>query len=139
MTVRKQLIELLDNATETFRFDAWENSDKIADYLIANGVTFAKDTPVVPGHDNCHDIAEMAYNNGYDKGCEDSKPKWIPVSERLPKHCETVLSYDGRHYRQVKTDFYDSCFECWYSDMKNLLEENTVTHWMPLPEPPKEE
>lgn len=33
--------------------------------------------PVIPGHDNCHDIAEMAYNNGYSKGCEDSKQKSV--------------------------------------------------------------
>lgn len=65
--------------------------------------------------------------------------KWIPVTERLPEHCVTVLSYDGRHYRNVKTDSYDHCFECWLSDMDNILDESTVTHWMPLPEPPKEE
>lgn len=38
MNERKRLIELLDAATSEFRFDSWENSDKIADYLIANGV-----------------------------------------------------------------------------------------------------
>lgn len=64
---------------------------------------------------------------------------WIPVTERLPEHCVTVLSYDGRDYRTVKTDSYDHCFECWLSDMDDILDRNTVTHWMPLPEPPKEE
>lgn len=38
MIYREKLIELLDHATQIFRFDAWENTDKIADYLIANGV-----------------------------------------------------------------------------------------------------
>lgn len=65
--------------------------------------------------------------------------QWIPVTERLPEHCVTVLSYDGRDYRTVKTDSYDHCFECWLSDMDDILDRNTVTHWMPLPEPPKEE
>ncbi len=65
--------------------------------------------------------------------------QWIPVTERLPEHCVTVLSYDGRNYRTVKTDSYDHCFECWLSDMGDILDRNTVTHWMPLPEPPKEE
>lgn len=37
--MREKLIELLDHATKVFRFDAWENTDKIADHLIANGVT----------------------------------------------------------------------------------------------------
>ena len=36
---REKLIAMLDRATKTFRFDAWENTDKIAHYLIANGVT----------------------------------------------------------------------------------------------------
>lgn len=62
--------------------------------------------------------------------------RWISVTERLPEHCVTVLSYDGRDYRTIKTDSYDHCFECWLSDMDDILDRNTVTHWMPLPEPP---
>lgn len=42
MNDREKLIELLDHVTRTYRFNAWENTDKIADYLIANGVTFPK-------------------------------------------------------------------------------------------------
>jgi hypothetical protein len=29
--------------------------------------------PVVPGHTDQHNLCEMAYNNGYDKGYEDGK------------------------------------------------------------------
>jgi hypothetical protein len=36
MWMRKKLIELLDEITKYYRFDAWENSDKIADFLISN-------------------------------------------------------------------------------------------------------
>lgn len=36
--MREKLIGLLDYVTRQFRFDAWENADKIADFLIANGV-----------------------------------------------------------------------------------------------------
>lgn len=38
MNERKRLIELLDTVTAEFRFDSWENTDKIADHLLANGV-----------------------------------------------------------------------------------------------------
>ena len=38
MTERERLIELLDEITIKFRFTAWENTDKIADYLLANGI-----------------------------------------------------------------------------------------------------
>lgn len=27
---------------------------------------------------------EQAYKNGYEKGCADGKPKWIPLSEQKP-------------------------------------------------------
>ena len=36
--MRERLIELLDTITPNFRFTAWENTDKIADFLLANGV-----------------------------------------------------------------------------------------------------
>ena len=37
--MREELIGLLDRITAKFRFDAWENTDKIADFLIANGIS----------------------------------------------------------------------------------------------------
>ena len=42
MDDKEKIIELLDNALKTFRFDAWENSDKIANHLITNGVVVQK-------------------------------------------------------------------------------------------------
>ena len=47
MTAREKLdkltlIDLLDDITKKYRFDAWENTDKIAEYLMANGVTVQK-------------------------------------------------------------------------------------------------
>jgi hypothetical protein len=51
--------------------------------------------------------------------------EWIPVSERLPDEEARVLATDG-------TDVFDSEYMSgnweWCAD---------VTHWMPLPEPPK--
>ena len=40
MTERERLIELLDKITSNkqLRFTTWENTDEIADYLLANGV-----------------------------------------------------------------------------------------------------
>ncbi len=36
--MRDRMIELLDSIIVNFRFTAWENTDKIADHLLANGV-----------------------------------------------------------------------------------------------------
>jgi hypothetical protein len=42
----------------------------LAKYLLENGVTLF---PSVPGCDDKYNIAEMAYNNGYEKGLADGK------------------------------------------------------------------
>ena len=53
-------------------------------------------------------------------------PRWIPVSERLPDDCyEPVLTIDGDG---------DMCTRRRH---KYSWAIRGVTHWMPLPEPPK--
>lgn len=61
-------------------------------------------------------------------------PKWIPVSERLPENFQTVLVYIGRcpdsWWAYIATQYIEGRFHCNQHDL--------VTHWMPLPEPPKD-
>ena len=57
--------------------------------------------------------------------------KWIPVTERLPENDKTVLVWNRRNSREY-FDVYDH--GRWI-----ILESEDITHWMPLPEPPKEE
>lgn len=65
---------------------------------------------------------------------------WIPVAERLPVDGEWVLCYDGsvevKVFERTHSGpiFYDGDTYC-YSPVGRL---SNVTHWMPLPEPPKE-
>ena len=70
-----------------------------------------------------------------------SLPKWIPVTERLPKPtyarewylvalesgCVKTLAYEksGRSDNLFKDGWHETA--------------SPVTHWMPLPEPPKED
>ena len=67
--------------------------------------------------------------------------EWISVSERLPKHFGTFvvairnpngerLGVDSADFDPFKKYWYPSM--CWDKGYK-------VTHWMPLPEPPKGE
>jgi len=58
-----------------------------------------------------------------------NKPRWIPVTERLPEKHEFVLVKSK--LVKMKTDFISNDGH-WYTTP-------AVTHWMPLPEPPKEE
>jgi Lar family restriction alleviation protein len=53
---------------------------------------------------------------------------WIPVSERLPEHDSCVLTYSPRYGMDV--DYYNSkLYQPIWID---------ITHWMPLPQLPKE-
>lgn len=114
MTDREKLIELLcedpctamstdDCETCELRYKANCYSICMADHLLANGVTFAKDTDV--------------------------SSKWISVEERLPSRDDTVLAFwEGMR----GTDAAIQVNKGW-----NIY--GTITHWMPLPQPPREE
>lgn len=68
------------------------------------------------------------------------KPEWISVNDRLPMLIETVLFIGKNYYGNwfgVKRGYFDGSF--WHSDDYGTIYSTTpVTHWMPLPEPPKE-
>ena len=60
-------------------------------------------------------------------------PKWIPVTERLPEDDVFVLNCND-HGNIVIGKIIGGTW--WY---KYFSYQGQVTHWMPLPEPPKEE
>ena len=65
-------------------------------------------------------------------------PKWIPVTERLPDTCNPVLIC--LHWG---LDDYEITVGEYWGNSKGSpgwgIFDPYVTHWMPLPEPPKEE
>ena len=64
------------------------------------------------------------------------KPKWIPVTERLPENGEYVLCFCRANIVCVlRRDKGGD----WYENPTHVYMSGFVTHWMPLPEPPKEE
>lgn len=101
---------------------------RLADYLIAHGVTLAED------------------NNALGK--------WVPVSERLPedvygKDREQIVVLVSTKSGKVSQCARMADYECiadetltkveWIKNGKFYWSENkTVTHWMPLPKAPKE-
>lgn len=91
-----------------------------------------------------------AYDKAYDKLSRHMDdlaalmPRWIPVSERLPepkvtigKHVFStdVLGTEGFTFRIA---YYNYTANVWL-DGNEEQEWPEITHWMPLPEPPKEE
>ena len=110
---REKLIDLLEEASGLVNNDL-PTLEQIADHLIANGVTIQK---------------------------------WIPVTERLPESKTKILVYGGNELiwvngvnkpmPSVYTGYMRGLGEGWFTwDEKKYIVN--VTHWMPLPEPPKE-
>lgn len=62
----------------------------------------------------------------------DYAPKWISVKDRLPMGMQNVLMFID--CRGVMIGYYSPIDKLW--SYEGWL---PVTHWMPLPEPPKEE
>lgn len=90
---------------------------------------------------NIHDATEAAYKRGY----EDGKTKWISVKDRLPELYETVhiavLSHNGYEEPAYFTTmgFVDAKERNGLTAFTPLAKGETITHWMPLPEPPEVE
>ena len=116
MDVREKLVELLDNAIiDSDDNYGFPNTKQVADHLIAHGVTVQE---------------------------------WISVKDRLPDNKEhdwvlaQVVEDNGfmhipkvMEYRQSKNDWFEETYG-WLSKHNGVF---TVTHWMPLPKPPKGE
>ena len=68
----------------------------------------------------------------------EEKPRWIPVAEALPEengyyltYVESAIFSNSYYLNMIK--FIDGDF------VEDHCVIHRVTHWMPLPEPPKEE
>ena len=62
------------------------------------------------------------------------KPRWIPVTERLPEERTDVLAMTADCDIYV-CDFLPSVRQFWTIPGDDLHIDD-ITHWMPLPEPP---
>ena len=132
MTDKEKLVEMLRvhpcynvdcEKCDEFQDDCW--LWKLADKLLANGVRLEEK-----------------------QATSDKASEWIPVSERLPEN-----DY-GKHWKERK--YYLVCLKNgqmlvarygykeygWWIDSHDcVIERNlamSVTHWMPLPQPPEE-
>ena len=63
-------------------------------------------------------------------------PQWIPCGERMPKKGERVLVWMACRKRASLT-IATWTGEVWFHHVGDY-HESDVSHWMPLPQPPKE-
>lgn len=111
---REKLIELItDKENDLMRKQAWFTDTyrirQVADHLIANGVTL----------DN-----------------QVASSKWISAKDRLPEDGAIVFCYTKHDDWNVMQ--WSEFLHRW-ADMYVDYRQEYVTHWMPLPQPPKGE
>ena len=119
MREREKLVQLLMNIPQVNHAEAQIHGmqyvfECAADYLITNGVRLETN-----------------------QATSEENKRWIPVTERLPDEfseylCRVIRPIPGGKYvreSRILWCDYDKSWNC-----EGLI----VTHWMPLPEPPKE-
>ena len=62
--------------------------------------------------------------------------EWISVDERLPDDNDRVIAFRPN---ESETSAYKYCVMWGWSVKVSLKQHRGITHWMPLPEPPKGE
>ena len=65
--------------------------------------------------------------------------KWISVKDRLPENDQwTLCCMKDKSFGTFRV-FQWNYIDWQWNDGNEWFDEKDVTHWMPLPEPPKEE
>lgn len=64
-----------------------------------------------------------------------SYPQWISVEDRLPEDGQRVITFRNGIY---EFQSFEKRRNGWMNDENWFWSMATVTHWMPLPQPPKE-
>ena len=100
-----------------------------------------------------HDAFEQAYRNGYEAGKKAGAPKWISVEERKPDEEYAAALAKGfddveviamiENAEESTALRYDGVVGVFFAveagDDGGELVIYRVTHWMPMPNPPKKE
>ena len=64
------------------------------------------------------------------------KMEWISVKDRLPENENEVLIWDGNYIEMGFMEYEDKTPVSWRNI--EMIENNHISHWMPLPIPPEE-
>lgn len=108
MTDRERLLKILN--VPIYPHENVDPLEAVADFLLDNGVTFAKDTNV---------------------------PSWISVNDFVPEPHKKVLCSGPKGGIFIAETRRCAGRVLW--DDRTRIGRRNVTHWMPLPEPPKGE
>lgn len=94
-------------------------------------------------------VVSQCISAGYCRGWNDAvdaMPRWISVEERLPENDANVLVYaigNNENSCIAMTSYTHNLhgfhIEGWRSPWQYFFHEYKITHWMSLPESPKED
>lgn len=107
-------------------------NDDIYNAVVKTGIDVDKDELV-----RALNYDRNQYEKGYRDGLKASK--WISVKERLPEKLTKVITYDSAHKIVHAMEYDGEGFQAHRCVRDEWLYDACITHWMPLPEPPKEE
>lgn len=126
--VRPQTLEItgceriiLKDKSLDFSFELTKDKKEDFDEIVVNGVKFKNEA-----------------DNEISRGCPTVNPyEWISVEDRLPeKFADVLCLYRSRDYRgNIIVIDYMETDDGYFSEQ---FKHGVPTHWMPLPEPPKD-
>ena len=99
------------------------------------------DIIIQPGQKTLGDIADHLISHGV------TVQEWISVKDKLPPYNRNVLVYRPNMAMKILVDTYDGYYgdddDEWYEGWAlyggDTHGNPVITHWMPLPHPPKGE
>ena len=144
MNVKEKLIDILRKPI--FPHELVDPTEAVADYLLDNGVTVQENVKM--SDELLKQLKNAPITTWKEEPSIEIVQEWISVDDRLPDNKEydwvlaQVVEDNGfmhiprvMEYRQAKNDWFEETYG-WLSEHNGVF---TVTHWMPLPKPPKGE
>ena len=132
MDVREKLIEILRKPI--FPHELADPIEAVADYLLDSGVTVQENIEI--SDELLKQLKNAPITNWKEEPSIEVVQEWISVDDRLPENGKEGVLIALR-WGEVDIGWCED--GRWRSEFVNEYEDGEVTHWMPIPQPPKGE
>ena len=132
MDVREKLIEILRKPI--FPHELVDPTEAVADYLLDSGVTVQENMEI--SDELLKQLKNAPITNWKEEPSIEVVQEWISVDDRLPENGKEGVLIALR-WGEVGIGWCED--GRWRSEFVNEYEDGEVTHWMPIPQPPKGE
>ena len=132
MDVREKLIEILRKPI--FPHELADPIEAVADYLLDSGVTVQENMEI--SDELLKQLKNAPITNWKEEPSIEVVQEWISVDDRLPENGKEGVLIALR-CGEVDIGWCED--GRWRSEFVNEYEDGEVTHWMPIPQPPKGE